>query len=181
MGTIDPGQLGRWFDAYGARLALYGRHWLAAAQAEDVVQEVFIRLMTQPRPPENVKAWLFRSVRNGAISQLRRQKRRQKHTETLAAGAKSWFEIRPDDLLDAKTAQEALMQLPDEQRELVILRIWGQLTLREIAEIVGQPLSTVHHRYQAALKDIRIRMKAVNEHATQDVKMTNDETTMTNQ
>jgi RNA polymerase sigma factor (sigma-70 family) len=165
MGTIDPGQLGRWFDAYGARLALYGRQWLDAAQSEDVVQEVFIRLMAQPQPPENVKAWLFRSVRNGAISQLRRQKRRQKHTETLAASAQNWFENRPDDLLDAKTAQQALMQLPNEQREIVILRIWGQLTLREIAEIVGEPLSTVHHRYQAALQEIRIKMQAVNRHA----------------
>ena len=84
MGTIDPGQLGRWFDAYGARLALYGRHWLDAALAEDVVQEAFIRLMAQASPPENVKAWLFRSVRNGAISQLRKQKRRQKHTENCS-------------------------------------------------------------------------------------------------
>ena len=161
MGAIDPGQLGRWFAAYGARLALYGRHWLDAAQSEDVVQEVFIRLMAQPRPPENVKAWLFRSVRNGAISQLRRQKRRQMHTETLAVGAKTWFEIRPDDLLDAKTAQQALMNLSEDQREIVILRIWGQLTLREIAQIVEQPLSTVHHKYQVALKDIRNKMQAV--------------------
>ena len=161
MGTIDPGQLGRWFDAYGARLALYGRHWLPAAQVEDVVQEVFIRLMAQPRSPENVKAWLFRSVRNGAISQLRKQKRRQKNTETLAAGAKNWFENRPEDLLDAKTAQQTLMHLSDEQREIVILRIWGQLTLRDIAEIVEQPLSTVHHKYQAALKEIRIKMQTV--------------------
>lgn len=164
MGTIDPGQLGRWFEAYGARLALYGRHWLDAAQSEDVVQEVFIRLMAQPQTPENVKAWLFRSVRNGAISQLRKQKHRQKHTENLAAGAMSWFENRPDDLLDAKKAQQALMHLPDEQREIVILRIWGQLTLREIAQIVEQPLSTVHHKYQSALKTIRIQMKVVNEH-----------------
>ena len=161
MGTIDPGQLGRWFDAYGARLALYGRHWLDATQSEDVVQEVFIRLMAQPRSPENVKAWLFRSVRNGAISQLRRQKRRQKHTQELAVGRQSWFENRPDDLLDAKTAQQALVNLPEEQREIVILRIWGQLTLREITEIVEQPLSTVHHKYQSALKAIRIKMQAV--------------------
>jgi RNA polymerase sigma factor (sigma-70 family) len=165
MGAIDPGQLGRWFDAYGARLALYGRHWLDAALAEDVVQEVFIRLMAQSSLPENVKAWLFRSVRNGAISQLRKQKRRQKQTETLAAGTQRWFENRGDDLLDAKTAQQTLIQLPEEQREIVILRIWGQLTLREIAEIVDQPLSTVHHRYQAALKAIRIKMQTVNRHA----------------
>jgi len=161
MGAIDPGQLGRWFAAYGARLALYGRHWLDAPQAEDVVQEVFIRLMAQPTPPENVKAWLFRSVRNGAISQLRKQKRRKKHTEILAADAKNWCENRPDDLLDAKTAQQALVNLPEEQREIVILRIWGQLTLREIAQIVEQPLSTVYHKYQVALKDIRIKMQAV--------------------
>ncbi|MBN1846939.1 MAG: sigma-70 family RNA polymerase sigma factor [Sedimentisphaerales bacterium] len=161
MGSIDPGQLGGWFDAYGPRLALYARQWLDAALAEDVVQEVFIRLMAQAEPPANIQGWLFRSVRNGSISQLRRQIRRKHYTRVLATDRRNWFESQPGDLLDARNAQQALLDLPVEQREIVILRIWGQMTLREIAEIVEKPVSTVHHSYQSALQSLRTKMKAV--------------------
>src|SRR5712675_1916187 len=66
---IDPGQLARSFDAHAATLILFARQWLERAAAEDVVQDVFVSLMAQHRlPPDNFKAWLFKAVRNAAIS-----------------------------------------------------------------------------------------------------------------
>ena len=159
MASIDAAQLSDWYANYGAKLALYARIWLDAARAEDAVQEVFIRLMGQRNIPENVDAWLFRAVRNEAISQIRRLKRRKKHHDRIAAERQNWFETRPDDLVDAQTAQNILQTLPDTQREIVVLRIWGQMTLKEIAEILGQPISTVHSRYQSALAAIKKKME----------------------
>ncbi|MFC1783384.1 RNA polymerase sigma factor [Planctomycetota bacterium] len=159
MAAVNPESLSRWYDACGAQLRLYARQWLGGAEAQDVVQEVFIRLMTQPTEPQNVKAWLFRAVRNTAISQLRRRKRRQKYTEQLALEQPGWFEPRPGDLIDAETAQKVLQTLPSEQRELVVLRIWGQMTLKEVAQITDQPISTVFSRYQAALEAIKKKME----------------------
>jgi RNA polymerase sigma factor (sigma-70 family) len=159
MGVIDPGQLSGLFDAHSRQLMLYARQWLDAAEAEDVVQDVFIRLMTQKRRPENIKAWLFRSVRNGAISQTRRGKVRKKHAQRLRAERQNWFEPHPDDLIDAATAQTVLEELPGDLREIVLLRIWGQMTLKETAQVVNQPLSTVHRRYKSALEAIRERME----------------------
>ena len=49
MPSIDPAKMGSWFDAYAGRLVLYARQWLEAQWAEDVVQDVFIRLMAQSR------------------------------------------------------------------------------------------------------------------------------------
>ena len=159
MAAIAPEELCYWYEAYGGRLLLYARQWLGADEAEDVVQEVFINLMKQPVQPQNIKAWLFRAVRNSSISQLRKLKRRRKYTERLGSGERGWFETRPGDLIDAATAQKALETLPREQREVVTLRIWGQMTLKETAEVVDQPISTVFSRYTAALEAIRKKME----------------------
>lgn len=158
MGPIGAAQLGEWFEAYGRALVLYARQWLEPAPAEDVVQEVFVRLMRQRRTPASVKGWLFRSVRNAALNQLRRQRRRRKHQQRLAAEGHDWFEARPDGLIDAKLVQAAVTALTEEQREVILLRIWGGMTLQEVSEVLGQPVSTVFSRYRAGLGQIRQRM-----------------------
>jgi len=152
--------LGRWFDEYGSRLALYARQWLPAGAAEDTVQEVFIRLLRQGGPPQSVSGWLFRSVRNAAMSELRSSRRRRRHEQRRADGRSEWFEPRSQDLIDAAAAQAALESLARPQREVIVMRIWGGLTLQEIAEIVGSPISTVFSRYRAALAALRERMAA---------------------
>jgi len=155
MGQIEPSQLSRWFDACGPGLVLYARQWLPVGSAEDVVQDVFVRLASQRASPANVKAWLFRSVRNAAISRLRSRKRRASRERHAAAAQPGWFEQRPDELIDPTAAQEAVASLPDEQREVIVLRIWCGMTLQEIAGIVVQPVSTLFSRYQAGLSAVR--------------------------
>lgn len=159
MGPIDASQLSRWFTAYGPALVLYARQWLDAARAEDAVQDVFVRLMSQGSSPARVKAWLFRSVRNAAISQLRSQARRRKRERRVAADRPEWFEGGGDDLIDAGAVQAALAGLPEQQREAIVLRIWAGMTLNEIADVVGQPISTMFSRYRAGLAGIRRRME----------------------
>lgn len=164
MARIDPAQLGNWYDRWAAQLALYARGWLDPALAEDVVQEVFIRLMAGRKEPDNVKAWLYRCVRNEAISQLRKGKHRKKLNEQLGAQLRGdnrddWFENHPDDLIDAQAVQNVLEKLPHQQREIVMLRIWGQMTLKEVAQIIGKPISTVHSRYQAGLSAMKTKLE----------------------
>ncbi len=158
MGSVGPGQLGGWFDAYSDAMVLYARGWLDAARAEDVVQDVFLRLISRWREPENPKAWLFRSVRNAAINQVRSQKRRRKRERAQAAERLGWFESRFEDRIDAQAVQNALGTLPPEQREIVVLRIWAGMTLQATAETVNLPISTVHSRYGSAIKAMRKRM-----------------------
>ena len=159
MAAMGPEELSGWYEAWGARLRLYARQWVGLAEAEDVVQEVFMRLMRGRKGPANVKAWLFRAVRNGSISQVRKEKGRRRFRERLAEGGPGWFEAEAGDLIDAATAEEALAALPREQREAVVLRIWGQMTLREAAELLDEPISTLFSRYQAALEAMRKKME----------------------
>src|SRR5665213_3619223 len=109
-GMMQAAQLSALFDAHGARLVLYARQWLDGSAAQDVVQEVFVRLLVEPASPANAKAWLFKAVRNEAISQTRSGIRR--HRREQACGREEWFDPLPGDLIDADAAREAVQTLP---------------------------------------------------------------------
>jgi RNA polymerase sigma factor (sigma-70 family) len=159
MSVIDPTTLAQLFDAAAPGLVLYARQWLDTQEAQDVVQEAFIKLMQQRPQPDDAKAWLCRIVRNQAIDRLRSAKRRQQRELTVSQERAPWFDPRPDDLVDAASAQAALATLPEEQRDVVVLRIWNGLTLAQIATVIGCPVSTVFSRYQSALTAIRRRLE----------------------
>jgi DNA-directed RNA polymerase specialized sigma24 family protein len=62
---MTPSDLARLMDAHAAPLVLYARQWCDVP--EDVVQEAFLKLSCQVRPPLDAIAWLYRVVRNGAL------------------------------------------------------------------------------------------------------------------
>ena len=158
MTAMNQKRLARWYEAYGTELMLYARQWSPDQQAEDIVQDAFIKLLKQRTCPDNVRAWLFRVVRNASISMVRRLQRRR-------AGQKSlnfetlWFESRCEDLIDARLAQESLEALPSRLREIVLLRIWGQMSLKEISQVVNKSIPWVHHDYKTALEMIRRKLE----------------------
>jgi len=160
MATIDPAELSRWFDRYAAALVMYARQWPSGESAEDVVQDAFVRLMAQRTAPANVKAWLFRVVRNAAVSGHRSQRRRKRRERHVGSRRGAWFENRPDDLIDATRAQEVLAALPDEQREPIVLRTWCEMGFQEIADLVGAPVSTIFSRYEAGLAAMRRKLES---------------------
>lgn len=137
------------------RLALYARQWLDGASAEDVVQEALVALLSQRRPPDDPVAWMYRAVRNAAIDHARSSLRRRRRERSAAATRREWFEPRPDSMIDAQSAEEALRQLPLELREVVVLRIWAEMGLAEIAQVVETSTSTVHNRYASAMEQLR--------------------------
>ena len=128
-------------------LVLYARQW-DAAHAEDLVQEAFLRLLTESPLPDSPRAWLFRVVRNLAIDHVRREQYRR---QQVSIG--SWFE--PDPQSAEHDLTEALEQLPPDIREIIISKVWGNLNLREIAELTNRPISSVHYDYQQGIKQLR--------------------------
>jgi RNA polymerase sigma-70 factor (ECF subfamily) len=147
------------FDAHSRALLLYARQWVGAAGAEDVVQRVFVRLVSSGRLPAEPRRWLFRCVRNEAISYRRSEDRRSRREQAVASEAKGWFVPDPGDRLDANDVQAALEALPPDQREVVVLRLWSGLTLSEIAGVTGAAVSTVHARYASAVTTLRQKLE----------------------
>jgi DNA-directed RNA polymerase specialized sigma24 family protein len=92
-------------------MALYARQWLDRAAAEDVVQDVFLRRASDVPRVENVKAWLFRAVRNAAVSHRRSSIRRARREQALAGERGECFEAGPGDLIDAAAAERVLRSL----------------------------------------------------------------------
>jgi RNA polymerase sigma factor (sigma-70 family) len=154
---MDPEQLGMLIDRLAAALGLYARQW--SDEPEDVVQEAFVKLAEQPTTPVNPTAWLFRTVRNGAINAGIAKRRRRRHEAKAMAGAPSWFETSPrarsGALVDPESAQAALAVLPLEQREIIVAHLWGGLTFDEIAELVGFSAGSTHRSYQSGLMALR--------------------------
>ena len=145
------------FRALGPALRLYARQWVDSAAADDVVQEVFVGLLASGNIPAEPRPWLYRCVRNAAISASRSMRRREAREKTVAPD--EWFVPRPEDRIDARAAQEAMESLPAPQREIVTLRIWSALTLAEIREVTGLPTSTIHDQFRAALATMREKLE----------------------
>jgi len=153
---MDAAYLGQLIDEHARALTLYARQWCLVP--EDVVQEAFLKLASQRTLPDRVAPWLFRVVRNGAISHARSSERRRRHEERAALNRPAWFQPDPDIGIDAADATVALRQLPEETREVITMHLWGGLTFAEIAEVLDSSSSTVHRLYLAGLHYLRERL-----------------------
>ena len=153
---VGPEQLASPFDAHGAVLELFAAQWTSAP--EDCVQEAFIELARQAESPDRVVAWLYRVVRNKAISHARSAGRRRKYEFAAAEQMGTWFEPAVGSNLDAAAATAALKELSPHHREVVVARIWGGLSFEQIAELVGASVSTAHRRYGEGLVHLRERL-----------------------
>jgi RNA polymerase sigma-70 factor (ECF subfamily) len=156
MQVMDAQLLGKLIDRHAAALVLYARQWCRAP--EDVVQEAFVKLAAQGRPPDSIVAWLYRVVRNGAISAARAERRRRHHEGSAAARAVVWFVPAEGVALDGEKARGALEALPLDLREPVVAHLWGGLTFAQIGQLMGCSTATAHRRYLEGLASLRERL-----------------------
>lgn len=140
------------YDAHGGALLAYARSFTGDhALAEDLVHQVFASLLREDRnAPDVPLAYLYRSVRNAALNSRRNGSR-----EAPLEGTPASFAHRDGDQDAALALQAALRDLPQEQREVVIMRIWSGMTLEEIAQASGESINTVASRYRYALAKLR--------------------------
>ncbi len=149
------------YEAHARRLLQYARSLLRShAEAEDIVHDVFIGLARQVaagRPPRELSAYLYASVRNRALDRMRRRREAplDADVELIAAPAGDFERIEHQRVLN-----RALLALPAEQAEVVVLRTWHDLDFQAIAELQGIPLSTALSRYQYGLDKLRKELGA---------------------
>jgi RNA polymerase sigma factor (sigma-70 family) len=156
-GPLEPELLGRLLDRHADRLELYARQLCNCP--EDAVQEAFVELARLPALPAELVPWLYRVVRNKAISASRVVRRQKSHESQAAGHGRAWFESTPGDAIDAAAAVVILEELPQLEREVVVARIWGGLSFQQIGELIGATDSTAHRRYESALDAIRRKLR----------------------
>ncbi len=132
------------------------------AEAEDVRQRVFLKLLEAPgavRQPGQFAAWIHRAVVNTALSALRHSKRRQGLNHRLGEHKATVDESQPGDSLiadeQARRLADALCRLEPEARALLSLRFDEDLTFAEIAAVLGRPASTIKSRLARTVSRLR--------------------------
>ena len=174
--TRHEGAMEPWRQCYhemAGKLLLFARQFLSSGgqgcinEAEDVVQNAFVRFWKHyPEAQADQYGLLFAAVRTLSLDFLRGAKRRSKREEVYAqeqsviredfeGRSGPWFESGADSSAQSEIVQTALSRIPAEQREVVVLKLWGELTFAQIAETVEAPASTVATRYRTGMKKLR--------------------------
>lgn len=142
----------RLYEEHGRALLAYACALLRdASAAEDVLHQVFLKLLRGRTSMNGAPApYLFRAVRNTAFNHIRGQSR-----EVELRDEAVWLES-PDGSTETSMAlQSALERLPDDQREIVVLKIWGQLTFEEAASVTGVSPNTAASRYRYGIEKLK--------------------------
>jgi RNA polymerase sigma-70 factor (ECF subfamily) len=140
------------FSQVGPGLVLFARNWVRSpADAEDVVQEAFVKFWRRNHNIEN-RALLYATVRSIALDFIRRDTRRARRESVAVAETEQSTEPKfamEDESQQALAA--AIDGLPAEQREVLVMKIWNELTFSEIGNALGISQNTAASRYRYAL------------------------------
>ena len=144
------------YESKAAELILYGRALgLSHAEAEDVLQETFIALMQRPQPPLQLEHYCVRSFRNRALNYRRSLWRRL----TRELESRRWFEKSAGENPAERVAMRCLAELPVEQREVIVLKIWHRYTFEEIGRLLEDSPNTIAGRYRYGLQKIKLQLE----------------------
>ena len=156
------------YDRYGEKLYQYLAIRLGSCQdAEDILQEAFYRFSRYSvrwKMVKNPKAFVFKVVRNEANRFLKRKIRQQKSirmnpdSENAIAST-----IQGPDEKSEKLMARAMAQLPDDQREIIMLKLFQEMTFKEIARICGLSMNTAASRYRYGLAKLRLFLEEKDE------------------
>jgi RNA polymerase sigma-70 factor, ECF subfamily len=160
----EPAAFAELYDACADRV----HHYLVVrlgsrSDADDVLQETFVCLARTRRrlaAVENLEAYVFATARNEAIRWVERQARTGRLKEALSRDL-LFHETEREDPQAIETAEwvvASLARLGEDLREIVELKIYGNLTFREISGVTGLPQGTVATRYRSALEKMRLQM-----------------------
>lgn len=143
------------YQQHGPGLLLYARSLLGRKHAaEDVLQEVFMKLLEQSTVPEEPRPYLFRAVHNLALNLIRGENK-----SVDLADIEPWFEAPEHDRAARVTLTTELVRIPDEQRQVLVLHIWGGLSFEEIGTVLAVSANTAASRYRYALQKLRAAMQ----------------------
>ncbi len=137
-------------------LVLFARQFVrSGADAEDIVQEAFVKFWRQHHSVQN-RALLFATVRSISLDLLRRDARRARREATAVAEAEHVSEPHFNSTTDTQQALgRAVDDLPPEQREVLVMKIWNELTFADIGSVLGISQNTAASRYRYALGALR--------------------------
>jgi RNA polymerase sigma-70 factor (ECF subfamily) len=154
--------LDQWIETNGPRLFLYARQQtMSYADAQDVYQEAVIatvRKALECDPPTlPALGSVFVAIKNKAIDLHRsHSSRMNRETQTVAmAETSSWFVEDIESKETYRLLNDVIRALPEDQQEVLLLKVWGGQTFQAIADMLGISANTVASRYRYALNQLK--------------------------
>src|SRR3977135_2931406 len=144
------------FSELAPGLVLFARQFVrTSADAEDIVQDAFVKFWRKQHSIEN-RGLLYATVRSVALDLLRRDIRRARREATASLDMEQITEPQFDfDDGSQRELAASLDLLPVEQRELLVMKIWNELTFAEIGEALSISQNTAASRYRYALASLK--------------------------
>jgi RNA polymerase sigma-70 factor (ECF subfamily) len=145
-----------WFDRHGAALVLLARQFVnSKTDAEDIVQEAFVRFWRARERVTDPAAFVFACVRRCALDSQRSRRRQTQREERVARPETEPLFTEAEDNERRAAIEMALRELPAEQSEVLVMKVWGELTFSQIAVALETSPNTAASRYRYALAKLR--------------------------
>jgi RNA polymerase sigma-70 factor (ECF subfamily) len=163
----DDDALAEIYDSWSALVfSIAARITGDRAAAEDVTQEVFVRLWERPQAYDpgrgTLRTWLCVAARSRALDWIRRSQTRSRYQAAAGAIAQTPPEVDDGVILqvEVKAVREAVQALPEHQRSAVMLAFYHQRTYREVARELDIPEGTAKSRLRLGLASLASRLAA---------------------
>ncbi|QTH45606.1 sigma-70 family RNA polymerase sigma factor [Cohnella sp. LGH] len=157
----DKARIEQWFTTYGSDIHHFLVYYTGRSQAEDLVQEVFVKALKGSRKFQeraNPKTWLISIARRVAIDEYR-NRRRSRLLPLRLLGERKASEATPEDLAihrqDVADMYRTVMKLKRTYRDVLLLRIMQQLSAAETAEVLGWTTAQVDVTLHRAIRKAR--------------------------
>jgi RNA polymerase sigma-70 factor (ECF subfamily) len=150
-----------WFDRHARALVLFAQQMVhSRAAAEDAVQDGFVRFWRHRHEAVDPVAYLYTCVKRSALDLIRGERRRHEREANVSAARSEVQLAAPADKEESRAGIEAALRaLPAPQRQVLVMRIWGELTFAQVAESLDISPNTAASRYRYALKNLRSQLR----------------------
>jgi RNA polymerase sigma-70 factor (ECF subfamily) len=146
----------KWLNGEAETFFLYARQQTRSeSDAKDVLQDALTESWSKSGGSVPDRAIVFATIRRRAIDLGRSLTRRSKREFNYISEDASWFTTDFTSHDTGQTLAHAIMGLSDNLREVLILKLWGEMTFPEISNLTGVPVATATSRYRYALEQLR--------------------------
>ena len=162
--SLDEEALGEVYQRHaGAVFSLASRVLVERTHAEEIVQEVFLRLWEHPERFDGIRgslrAFLLMETHARSVDRIRaEERRRERETRAQRDATVSYnLDLELRDLTIAEQIRDAVAELTDQEREAIELAYFGGKTYRQVASLLEQPEGTIKSRIRSGLMRLRTR------------------------
>lgn len=155
--SSNPSDWTDWLGKYGPQLLLFTRTQTRCEEdAEDLLQEAMTESASKSNGNMPDLPLVYSTIRRRAVDLARKNDRRAAREETVNQESDTcWFDNTIEQKEIAQVIDRAVKKIPKKFREVVVLKIWSELTFAQIAETLNIPLNTAASRYRYGLEILK--------------------------